>query len=45
MGGRKKATIAAAVTGMAALSIVPTWTDAARKGHHGGGHGGKARAT
>ena len=41
MGGRKKAAVAAAVTGIAALSIVPTWTDAARKGHHGGGHGGK----
>jgi alkaline phosphatase len=36
MGGRNKATIAAAITGMAAMAIVPTWTDAARKGHHGG---------
>ena len=27
---------------MAALAIVPTWTDAARKGHHGGGHHGHA---
>ena len=38
MGGRKNATIAAAVTGMAALAIVPTWTDAARQSHHDGGH-------
>ena len=42
MGGRRKATIAAAVTGMSALAIVPTWTDAARQSHHG--HGDRGRS-
>jgi hypothetical protein len=42
VGGRRKATTAAALTGMAALAIVPTWTDAARQSHHGGGDRGRA---
>ena len=41
MGGRRKATIAAALKGMSALAIVPTWTDAARQSHHG--HGDRGR--
>ena len=45
VGGRKKATIAAAVTGIAALSIVPTWTDAARKGITAGAMEARSRAT
>jgi alkaline phosphatase len=36
--GRRKATIAAALTGLAVLASVPTWTDAARKQHRGQGH-------
>jgi alkaline phosphatase len=36
--GRSKATIAAALTGLAVLASVPTWTDAARKQHRGQGH-------
>ena len=36
MGGRRKATLAAALTGMMALAVVPTWTDAARHHPRGG---------
>jgi alkaline phosphatase len=36
--GRTKATIAAALTGLAVLASVPTWTDAARKEHRSQGH-------
>jgi alkaline phosphatase len=36
--GRRKATIAAALTGLAVLASVPTWTDAARKQHRSQGH-------
>jgi alkaline phosphatase len=36
--GRRKATIAAALTGLAVLASVPTWTDAARKEHRSQGH-------
>jgi alkaline phosphatase len=35
--GKRRATLAAALTGLAALAIVPTWTDAARPHHNGGG--------
>jgi len=45
VGGRRKATLAAALTGTAALAMVPTWTDAARDHHGDRGHHerGKAR--
>jgi alkaline phosphatase len=36
--GRRKATIAAALTGLAVLASVPTWTDAARKQPRSQGH-------
>ena len=38
MGGRNRATLAAAATGLAALVAVPTWTGAS--GDHGDRHGG-----
>ena len=41
MGGRRKATIAAAMTGTLALAALPVWTDAAKQQHRGGGHGQK----
>jgi hypothetical protein len=36
MEGRRKATIAAAMTATLAMIAVPTWTDAARQQHGGG---------
>ena len=44
VGGRNKATLAAALTGMLALVVVPTWTGAAPQHQRGGGdHGRTAR--
>jgi alkaline phosphatase len=44
VGGRKKATLAAALTGLAALVAVPTWTDAAPDWHGDRDHHGGERA-